>query len=169
LRNRRRNWIFNSCIELDSKSGQHWLNVKTCLGLSCSLVTEFIICTLLLLSLWSSDHKSCTLFSAPTLALFHNATLFLLHNRVRNKSNPYLLLEVCSTDCGTYCFLFTTFSFSMESQIPLLQKLATRIIYYFFFLGYFHNPLPFQQLDVFLLSFSDFRRLSGKPAIKPKF
>jgi hypothetical protein len=36
-------------------------------------------------------------------------------------------------------------------------------------LGYFHNPLPFQQLDVFLLSFSDFRRLSGKPAIKPKF
>ncbi len=99
---------------IDSKSGQHWLNVQTCLRLSCSLVTEFIICALLLLSLWPSDHKSCTLFSAPTLALFHNATLFLLHNRVRNKSNPYLLLEVCSTDCGTTVFLFTTFSFSME-------------------------------------------------------
>lgn len=136
---------------IDSKSGQHWLNAKTCLRLSCSLVTEFIICTLLLLLLlWPSDHKSCTLFSAPTLALFNNATLFLLHNRVRNTSNPYLLLEVCSTDCGSIVFLFTTFSCSMESQIPLLQKLTTRIIYYFFFLGYFQSPLPFQQLDVFL-------------------
>lgn len=119
---------------IDSKSGQHWLNVKTCLRLSCSLVTEFIICTLLLLSLWPSDHKSCTLFSAPTLALFHNATLFLLHNRVRNKSNPYLLLEVCSTDCGTTVFYSQLSVFPWKSQIPLLQKLTTRIIYYFFFL-----------------------------------
>lgn len=58
---------------------------------------------------------------------------FFCITELRNKSNPYLLLEVCSTDCGTTVFLFTTFSFSMESQIPLLQKLTTRIIYYFFF------------------------------------
>jgi hypothetical protein len=135
---------------IDSKSGQHWLNVKTCLRLSCSLVTEFIICTLLLLFLWPSDHKSCTLVSAPTLALLNNTTLFLLHIRVRNTSNPYLLLEVCSTDCGSTVF-YLQLSVSPWNLNSTFAKTYNKNNLLLFFCCYFHNPLPFQQLDVFLV------------------
>ncbi len=134
---------------IDSKSGQHWLNVKICLRLSCCLVTEFIICKLLLLFLWPSDHKSCTLFSAPTLALFNNATLFLLHNRVRNKSNPYLLLEVCTTDCGSTVFYLQLSVFPWNPKLHFCKN-SQQELFLFLFFCYFHNPLPFQQLDVFL-------------------